>query len=287
MTASTGAVVHGPVVVVREPHTAETRRVVIGADDSTSSRAALGSHPWSDVATTTRGKTMRVHRGLITTTGVAAAALLLAGCGGGSDALADASGEEVLDAAQEAMAEVSSFRMKGSITDEGQELGIDVQVSESGDCTGSMTIDEASVEVLSVDGEDWIRPDRSFWELQSGATGPDLEQLLAIVEGKWVSDDDGTAEEICDLQSLFEDEGDEGDAEKGEVTDLDGEEVVPVTYTDDEDELTAFVRASEPHHMLELRHATEGSIAFSEFDEDFSVEAPPADEQVDLDEIAG
>ena len=239
--------------------------------------------------------------------------LLLAGCGGGSEdtsseepssessesseeatAFAESSAEDITTAAEEDMKAVESLRMAGSITSGGQEISVDVGLSTAGDCEGNLTLgEEAGFEILSVEGQTWIKPSAAFWEQ---VAGPAASEVAEKAGDKWVSfpaDQASQFASICDLDGLL-DELDSSDSnEKMEVEgteEIDGEEAVVVNTTSKDGEtVNGWVATSDPHYILQLEVSEgdePGTLTFSDFDVDLALEPPAEDEIVDLASLA-
>lgn len=218
------------------------------------------------------------------------AALLLAGCGGGG--FAEESVKTIVDETEKDMKALSSVRMSGELTTDGDQLDLDMTISTSGDCEGSMSVEGGEVQILSLDGASWMKPDAAFWEATAGESAP---MVQAMVGDKWVvlpEDDEGFTE-LCDLDELLAELGAD-DEEKGEVDgteEVDGKETVRVlSETDEGDPLTIWVTVDDPHLILKME-VTEGeepgTITFSEFDEELDIEAPAEDDVVDLEQMGG
>jgi hypothetical protein len=231
--------------------------------------------------------------------GVATTALLAACGGGGSD---DASGESgssfaeespqaILDAAEKDMKALETVRLDGTMNQGGEELTFEMAVSTSGDCEGSIGVQGGKAEILSVDGQSWMRPDEAFWKASAGESAA---MITGLVGDKWVvlSGDDGDFAELCDLDELLSDMGDDEDAADPTTEgteELDGTEAVKVaSETDEGDPVTVWVAVDEPHHLLKME-VTEGEepgvITFSDFDEELDVQAPADEETIDLDKL--
>ena len=58
----------------------------------------------------------------------------------------------------------------GELTSNGSPIGLDVQASTAGDCTGTVELGGGTVELLAEDGGNWYRPDEAFW--RANAAGP-------------------------------------------------------------------------------------------------------------------
>lgn len=226
--------------------------------------------------------------------GIAIAATML-GCGGddggdGGDDGGDSSGfaeesaEDIVAAAQKAMGDLESVHLSGDIDSDGSTIALDLSLSTTGSCAGDVTIDGGGLEVLQVDGEGWFKADDAFWQAQA----PDqAEAIIAAAGGKWVVDTDGQFTSFCDLESFLEEvvsPDDENEFEKGDTTDVDGDEAIEITG----DDSSAFIATDEPHYILKLEgtaEGEEGSMTFSDFDEEIEVEAPAEDDIVDLDQL--
>lgn len=221
------------------------------------------------------------------------AAVLLAACGGnddgGDESFADESPETITAEAEQAMRDTSSMRIDGFITDGGQEISVDMAVTTAGDCEGTMGIAEGEAQVISVGGTTYMKPDEAFWRTFGGSAA---EMIIELVGDSWaiMPGDEGMAG-FCDLDRLLEDldaagEGDDDPAEVLGVEEVDGRRAVRLAgETDSGDPVTVWIAIEAPHHIvkMEVTQGDEpGTITFSDFDEDFGIEAPPEDEVVDL-----
>lgn len=225
--------------------------------------------------------------------GIIGAAALLSACGGDEDGFADQSGEEIVAATQEDMKALSSLRMRGELTTDGDRLEIDMAVSTSGDCEGTLGQGDATAEIISVGGNSYMKPDAAFWELFAGPEAAGT--LVELVGDRWVlvPGDEGDFSEFCDLDQLL-DELDSDEEEQVEVEgteEVEGQQAVRLSSTSDEDEpVTVWVAVDEPHVILKME-VTEGdepgTFTFSDFDQELEVEAPPEDQVVDLAELGG
>ena len=104
---------------------------------------------------------------------------------------------------------------------------------------------------------------------------------------KWVADPNGQFSSFCDLDELLGQIGDTenlNDVEKDGTEDVDGDEAVRITGTEDDNETTGFIATDEPHYLLkiEVSGSDTGEVTFSEFDEDVDAEKPADDEIVEL-----
>lgn len=233
----------------------------------------------------------------MTRIGLAAASLAMAAtlsaCGG--DSFTDQSGDQIAEDAKSAMSDLTAVKVAGTMTSDAEEITLDVQSNSDGDCIGSISVGAGSAEIIGVGGEAWFRPDEAFWTETSGDAAA---EILEIVGDNWVvvpPDEDGFRQ-FCDLDEfldeLLADEDDDSEATftVGDTSDLDGDEVVAVDREDEDGKSTAFVRTDDPHHIVRIERTEgedTGSVTFSEFDEEFEVEAPPAEQVVDFSTLAG
>lgn len=220
---------------------------------------------------------------------------------GGADTadFAELAPEEIVDLAREDMRKLESVKVSGTVTNDGQEITIDLQTSSAGDCTGSISLDEGTAELIGVEGETWMRPNEEFWRLSAG---PEAEGILSLVRDKWVAVPTGgdSFDQFCDLDELLDellsdDEADPEDTLTSRGTeDLDGEEVVLIDKEDagedNDGTATSYVLVEAPHYLVKVEKTEgedTGAVTFSEFDAEFDVEPPPADEVIDLESLGG
>lgn len=239
--------------------------------------------------------------------GTGALMVVLAACGGSSDdgstdggdtdepsqSFSDEPAEDIAKAAIEDMKGASSLRMAGDITNDGEAFTIDVAVTTAGDCEGSIALgDTGTAEILTAGSESWFRPDEAFWREYGG---PQADQIMSAVGDKWVvvpPDDDGFSQ-LCDLDSFLDelDSDSKQQIEKGETEDVGGQEAIVLTTESDDGELVkAWIATDSPHYFLQMEVTSgdePGQLTFTDFDEDFAIEAPPAQEVVDLNQMAG
>jgi hypothetical protein len=229
-------------------------------------------------------------------------AAFLTGCGGDSDGGSDGgsggggditsqSGEEIAKTAKADMGKLESVKVAGSITTDSQEIQLDMQMSTTGECTGTIGFGGGQTELLGVDGSVWMKPDEAFWKSFAGAQA---DQVISAVGDNWVvipDSEDGFAE-LCDLDALLEELVDSEDGTtytKGDTQDLDGDEVIQVDSKDEDGQVSAgYVLTDSPHYLVKMERTEgdePGSVTFSDFDADVEVEAPADDEVVDLNDL--
>src|SRR5919106_2386500 len=113
------------------------------------------------------------------------AVFLLSACGSGSDPYEDTSPNDIAKDVADAMKEVTSLRMAGTLTQDGQTIDVDLAMSASGNCEGQMSLEgQGSFELIVTDGDGFIKPDEEFWRTQGG---PQADALIETVGDKWVA----------------------------------------------------------------------------------------------------
>lgn len=234
-------------------------------------------------------------KGIRQVVGVIGALAVLTACGGedgdgGSD-FANESAGAIEKAAIEDMKALEAVHMEGSVTQQESEIGLDLSLTTEGDCAGTVSRgDSGSAEVITLDGTSWFKPDEAFWKAQAG---PAADQIIEQVGDNWVQlpEGDQSFASFCDLDELLNQIDDDQDkpSEKGETQEVDGAEAITLTREDAQDgTITVAVAVEDPHHILKVEQEggeSPGSFAFSEFDQDASIEAPADDEVITVEEL--
>lgn len=222
---------------------------------------------------------------------VAGSLVLLTACGGND--FAESSVKEIQAASLEDMKALDSMRLDGSVNSGGQEISLDIALNTAGDCTGTIGVDEGTAELVKEGDTAWFRPDEAFWRAQGG---PAAQQIIDLVGDKWVvlpADQQQQFAGFCDLDELLaEIEDDDNPDGKVEGTeDVDGQEAVRVSSTNDEGDPTqVWVATEDPHYILkaEVTGGEEpGSFTFSDFNEDINLQAPAEEDTIDFSELIG
>jgi hypothetical protein len=224
--------------------------------------------------------------------GAVGALALLAACGGGSD-FADSSATTIQKEATKDMQALEAVHMKGSVTQQDNEIGLDLSLTTDGDCSGTVSRgDSGSAEVVTLNDTSWFKPDEEFWRAQAGEAA---DQIISTVGDKWVQlpEGDQSFASFCDLDGLLDQIGDDqsdNKSKKGETEEVDGTEAIKLTRDAEEGggTITVWVAVDDPHHILKVEQAegdSPGSFTFSEFDQDASIEAPADDEVITVEEL--
>lgn len=106
--------------------------------------------------------------------------------GGATSAAADTNGidtlpaEKALAAAKAAYLKAATVRVRGTVVDGGTNVGLDLRTAVNGDTQGTLRVDGARIDVLTIGKNAWFSGDRKFWTDAAGA------DAYAQMKGKYV-----------------------------------------------------------------------------------------------------
>lgn len=213
-------------------------------------------------------------------------------------------GDAIVAAASEAMLDVQSMRITGQARTNGNQFFLDLRLDRDDNCVGTVRFGGSSnIDIRRVGDRVWLKGESGAYNRLSSTPLP--RHLLDRLSTTWVLfEDDEDLRNACDLESFLESfevvdlvagdrntgkgEGkgkDRTDDLSGEVPTVvgdesseDGQKVVQLSGSPggQHDEL-AWVRSEAPHHVVRIESTSMqdgGTIAFSEFDQEFEVEVP-------------
>lgn len=227
---------------------------------------------------------------------VAAGSLALAGCSGTQDTpvpaaaaattspASSAPAAPALDAAEvgtaisDAAKQASAVHVKGTMTQEGSALNLDLQLNPDS-ASGTVVKDGLEIPVLRIGDKYYFKFTESLVK-QAGAPAAAAKQLT----GKWVSSTAKIGQGIGAAFKTFLDyksftQGTLGELEKttfkpGEQTTLAGAPALTFASSDG----TATVAATAPHYLLRMSDPKNGAMEFSDWNKPTTVSEPPAAE---------
>jgi hypothetical protein len=209
---------------------------------------------------------MRIRPVLVVT----GSALLLTACG--SSPLEGKNGTEVAAAAADALEEAGAVHATGTMTMDGDEGEIDLQL-QGDDAAGTVSLGGADLELISLDGTAYMKGSPDFWAM-SGLP----EEAAATFDGQWVIVPGDAAGGFTDfsLAGFVEELRNPTDSDiKDEVEsdEVDGQDVVVV---EQENGSTIKVADDDPSYPLEMtsKGDSEGTVTFSGFGEEEEISAP-------------
>lgn len=237
---------------------------------------------------------MRITRVLMP---LALAGAVLAGCGGdgnrpsaaksptptdnGVSALA---ANEILQKATAALQGAKSYDIKGDIDSDGQQVYVHLKISGK-DLIGVISSQGAKVEVLSVGGQNYVRPDEAFWKANLGDKGASVAELMGSRWAKLSATDKDFAElfKITDPSQLLKPKG---EVSKGETKQVPGGTAVGVVESGADGGTLWVATTGEPYPLFLEGPAGKGHLTFTSFGASFPDIAPPGQSDiVDLDKV--
>jgi hypothetical protein len=222
------------------------------------------------------------------------ATLALVGCGNadGDHSLqqvrsyAEQDGPLIASAARRAMHSLDTMHVAGRIGQDAGTIDLDLSASKSGDCVGTIGINDGRVQLRSTGGKAWFRADDAFWRLEAG---PNADRITGLVGDRWVVLA-GRLEKLrsfCRLDELAGRLLTHGHVHTLGPAMVGTTPTVRLAVTRAGVTNTAYVVGSSPHYVLRIRRtgapgSDTGEIDFSDFDKPFTVSPPPADQVFDL-----
>jgi hypothetical protein len=220
---------------------------------------------------------MRIRQ--LTAVGAAAAAtLLLSACGGSP--LDGKNGEEVADAAADALEKAGAVHVEGTVDEDGEKGEIDLQL-QGDDASGTLTFSGVDVELISVDGTAYLQAPPEFW-----ASFGLPEDAAAQFEGRWVLVPAEAASGFEDFSlNGFIDElrNPSSDVKKDVKEDeLDGD---PVVIVEQEDGSTLTIANDDDAYPLKIEDKGDApsTVTLSRFGKKTDISAP--DDALDLSDL--
>ncbi|MFF0154929.1 hypothetical protein [Micromonospora sp. NPDC005203] len=234
-----------------------------------------------------------IRRGMVAVVAMA----LLAGCGDGDGGQQPASNapadngvaalapNEALQRATTAVKNAKSYRLTGDIADDGQKMTLDFKMTGS-DLTGQISTNDGTVELLSVGGQQYIRPDEKFWAKNTGAEASG--EIVKLMGDKWakVSQKDEFTQmfDVANVDGLLKPDG---TITKGAAKEING--VQTIGLVDGKKEGTLYIATTgEPYPVRVEGSNADGAsqITLSDFGATFDeLKAPAADQIVDFDQL--
>ncbi|GIF40118.1 hypothetical protein [Actinoplanes xinjiangensis] len=195
------------------------------------------------------------------------------------------SATEILKRAKAALREAKSFRAEGMLHQDGEKALIDLKVSGL-NFIASVSFGKATVELLSIGGKRYLRPNKQFWIM---STNTRQGTILAQAMGdRWVAGADKDPAfvdlfAIGSLDGLFRPTR----FDIGAVKEIAGVEAVGLMDFDDI-EKKLFVAATGKPYPLQLTGKSGAELAFTDFGATITgLVAPPGSRVVNIAELAG
>ncbi len=242
---------------------------------------------------------MRIRRALIPLVPLMLAGLLLAGCGDTSEetpagtassaapagnGVAGLDPNAIVDKAVAALGAAASYSAKGELINNGEKFGVDLKRAGD-DFVATLTLGDTRIELLSVAGQRYVRPDTAFWKQLAGEAG---STTAALTGNKWTKLTDSKEDAYFHL--FFNRLSPEaliklalGTYTKGDAKTINGVDAIGVVESGAEGGILYVATTGEPYPLvLQGPASSGGQIAFGDFGTRLDgIEAPAAAEVVD------
>ncbi|WP_328963087.1 hypothetical protein [Streptomyces virginiae] len=232
------------------------------------------------------------HRFTATAALACAAALGLTGCFA-SGPFADLTGSEVADKSVDALRGAASLTVSGKVWEDGKPLELNMAVSKSGECRGTIAGQEGSFELLRTSEFVFIKADEPFYRSQmKDLPKAEADEAVKQLAGHWLKSkatdaDSKELASLCDLDELLKEFDDSKGAEKGKVTSVDGRKALTLTTKTDEGTETLLVATEGKPYLLKagITGKEPAEVSFSGFDKPVNTEAPTGKDVIDADQL--
>jgi hypothetical protein len=184
----------------------------------------------------------------------------------------------ILDASEQALLAAKSFHVSGSGDDNGDKVQVDL-VFAGNDKKGTMTIGDATFEVLVAGGTEYFKGDSKLWSnfITDETT---LQTVLPLVQGKWVSLPAGQSFDL-EIKDILKPEG---TLSKGDIKDVDGQKVIALKDSANDGELDVAL-TGKPYPLQIV--SKDGTLKFTDIDKDVTIAKPDPADVFDLSKFAG
>ncbi|MER7822498.1 hypothetical protein ABTX85_08025 [Streptomyces sp. NPDC096097] len=229
---------------------------------------------------------------------VGAACLLVLASGGSARAddngIADDSAQAIAQASRAAMAQVTSMRMVGKVTNTTGTTALDLRFDSQGNCVGTVTPPggTGSADIVKRGDDVWMKLDDALLRAQApGAAG---EDAVALIDGRYLHGTTASVElrdfaQLCDLDFFKKEFSSKPPSEqlvKGARTTVDGHPAITVTSRRDGRTGAYQVSTEDKPYLLRVQ-GTDASgervaATFSAFDEPVKATPPAPADSVDL-----
>ncbi|MVO83272.1 hypothetical protein GPA10_00485 [Streptomyces sp. p1417] len=228
---------------------------------------------------------MAANRKLLAVAVACTAVVGIAGCGGDGgdkDPFDGMSADKIADKASAASKGAGSYRMVGEFKEEGGKNHIDLAVSESGGCKGSMTSTrKGKAEILASGKDSYIKAGEDFWKAQTGSS-----TAGEIAKGRWVKSPGGSP---CGQKDMFKNDN-LNNLERKDDAEVDGKKTAVLTRKKGKETTTFYVAMEGKPYFLKVDNEGgdgAGTVTFSDYGKPVDVKAPPADQVVDPAKLGG
>ncbi|MBJ7904935.1 hypothetical protein ABZW47_17095 [Streptomyces sp. NPDC004549] len=232
-----------------------------------------------------------------------AAAAGLTGCLSGADTapkgpFAGLSGGQIADRAMKTTTKATTLRMRGTVTDGGDDIKIDMALSKKGECAGTMGMGgKGSADLIKSGDTIYMKYNEAFLRDQGkGESKADTDAVVNMMADKWTKmaatgKDAKDIAGFCDLDTVLAGAVDvNSDATRGKTTTIDGTPAITLHEKDGKDRYTLYVATKGKPYLLRVDSSAGAKepVHLSFLDYEKPVEAKkPAGKILDLDALGG
>ncbi len=185
---------------------------------------------------------------------------------------------------EDAMGSLTSVTMRVSATDHGKKYGIEVLLTDRGECALAVDGAAGTAQGIVAGGSFYLKADAAFW--RGGG-----ESLPKAARGLWVRMPaaDNPYRDLCDTNRFRTSHAPAGGTwSTGRETTLRGGRALEVVHAMADETDTFWVDESGPPYVLMSvsTGSTPTSVTYSGFDKAARISAPPADRTVDVGDLS-
>ncbi len=191
------------------------------------------------------------------------------------------SGTDALASAREAFRAASSVQITGTVRSNGQSVRIDLTLAAGNDSEGTLTINNADVQLIKIDQTVYVKGDMDFLKKYAGNNTAVLSQL----NGKWLKTNTTSDFDLFTLDGfaslLKGGTGSSAVIPKVTQSTLNGQQVVVVSQQDGSKLDIANTGPALPL-LLDGKGSNGGTVTFTNYNKGKAITAPPASDVVDV-----
>jgi hypothetical protein len=201
--------------------------------------------------------------------------------------VAKLSADAILKKATTALIAAKTFHVAGNDVEDGQKVSVDLKIAGK-DGIGQLSIGKAKLEMLTVAGGKYIKPNEAFWEQNAGGAQK-AKVIMTVVGDRWVKVP-SSDKDIAGLFELFQVNDilkPDGKLTKGAAKQVGG--VPAITLTDHGSPGGSMYVATTGRPVpLELDGGDKSVLKFSDFGATFTdIKKPAANQVMDFAAISG
>lgn len=176
--------------------------------------------------------------------------------------------------ARSALVSLKTVHVKGNVQASGNTTAMDLSISTTGSCMGTVTFVGQTMSVIEVAGTYYLRAPKAFWTMQMNA------KAAAKAANTWVTGlPPGIFDSFCNLATFAKSAASDpilsGEPKVLGALTVNGSPVTNLQVNSQRGNAVLSITKSSPHYLVKVV-LTDGSMSeeFSEFDQPINVSAP-------------